>query len=250
MVPKINVYLSDELADAVKEAGLSVSAICQRALEQAVGRVIAIREATANGTVTFGLNDQMGTHFTKRAYNMVVSAAEDAGTQGQALGTAHLLRSILLERENLAVRVLTSMEIEPEELAHALYERVKAGAVEGAADGAAEGEVSVSSSARAVLQLAATEATSLGHNYIGSEHLLLGMVAEPDGVAGEVLRAAGLELRQVRRSVVAALAGYQHLRANAATKPAMPSDPIAALNSAISAQLAPIVERLNRLEQR
>jgi ATP-dependent Clp protease ATP-binding subunit ClpA len=246
MVPKINVYLSDELADAVKETGLSVSAICQRALEQAVDRVLAIRQATAGGA--FGLNDELHDHFTKRAYNMVVNAVDDAATRSQPLGTAHLLRAVLLERENLAVRVLTSMEVEPEEVAHALHQRVTAGAVEAAVADA--GDVSISASAQTALQLAATEATSLGHNYIGSEHLLLGMVAEPDGIAGEVLRAAGVELRQVRRSVVAALAGYRHLQANAASKPSMPSDPIAALNVAISEQLAPIVERLNRLEQR
>jgi ATP-dependent Clp protease ATP-binding subunit ClpA len=63
--------------------------------------------------------------------------------------------------------------------------------------------------------LAVTEATSLGHNYIGCEHRLLGLVAEPDGIAGQVLRALGADPRLVRRAVTAALAGYVHLRPKA-----------------------------------
>jgi len=53
----------------------------------------------------------------------------------------------------------------------------------------------------------------MGHNYIGCEHLLLGLIAEPDGTAGQVLRALGAEHRLTRRAVTAALAGYVHLRA-------------------------------------
>ena len=86
-MPKINVYLSDELAEAVKEAYLPVSAICQRALESAVRRVAAIREQTAgegDGTLRFG-------RFTARAQAVLALAEEDARGDGAPVGTHHLL---------------------------------------------------------------------------------------------------------------------------------------------------------------
>jgi ATP-dependent Clp protease ATP-binding subunit ClpA len=248
MVPKINVYLSDELAEAVKDAGLPVSAICQRALEQAVGRVIAIRETFFTGVAA--LREGIGSHFTQRAHNLIVNAIDDATTKSSPLETSHLLAAILAEGENLAVRVLTSMEIEPEDLALALAVRMRSD--QKAATGPTGGEVepSVGATAQEALRLAATESTSLGHNYIGSEHLLLGIIAEPDGVGGQVLRAAGAELRLTRRAVVAALAGYRHLRANTVAKAPTVTDPLEALNTAISAQMTPIIQRLESLERR
>jgi ATP-dependent Clp protease ATP-binding subunit ClpC len=91
------------------------------------------------------------------------------------------------------------------------------------------------------LEQAVSEATALGHNYVGCEHLLIGLVAEPDGVAGQVLRALGAEPRLTRRAVAAAVAGYAHLKTKAG-----PKDPA----DAIREELRPLIARIERLEAR
>src|SRR5690349_20246535 len=119
-MPKINVYLPDDLAEAVKKAGVPVSAVCQRALEQAVRRVTAIRE-TALGAPD--LDDLTGrlTHFTPRAREVVKLAVEQARALGAAeVGTEHLLGGMLAEGGNLAIQVLGALEIDPEEVRHRL----------------------------------------------------------------------------------------------------------------------------------
>ncbi|GAA4213103.1 Clp protease N-terminal domain-containing protein [Microbispora amethystogenes] len=228
-MPKINVYLPDDLAEAVKEASLPVSAICQRALEQAVRRVTAIRESILGD---LQIDDPRLSHFTPRTravFRLALERARDEGASG--VGTEHLLAAILAEGTNLALHVLRAMEIEP-----ALVERDLAARRPAVRQGADQAERSGESApetgeepareaggepaagrfdtlAANALELAVAEAQALGHNYIGCEHLLLGLAAEPEGIAGEVLRARGAEPRLTRRTVVAALAGYVHLRA-------------------------------------
>jgi ATP-dependent Clp protease ATP-binding subunit ClpC len=100
------------------------------------------------------------------------------------------------------------------------------------------------------VELTVTEAIALGHNYVGCEHLLLGLISEPDGTAGQVLRSLGAELRSTRRAVVAALAGYVHLRAQAAGgSPAVPADATKAVAAAVRQELQPVIGRIERLEQ-
>ena len=99
-----------------------------------------------------------------------------------------------------------------------------------------------------------TDATALGHNYVGCEHLLLGLIAEPDGAAGHILRGLGAEPRLTRRAVSAALAGYVHLRAQtqastASTPSPTPADAASALSAALREELRPILRRLERLEE-
>ncbi|MFC7649606.1 Clp protease N-terminal domain-containing protein [Streptosporangium lutulentum] len=98
-MPKINVYLPDELAEAVKTAGVPVSAICQRALEQAVRRVTAIRE-TALSAPDLDLDDLTARfpHFTPRARTVIKLSVEQARALGAAeVGTEHLLGGLLAE---------------------------------------------------------------------------------------------------------------------------------------------------------
>jgi len=91
----------------------------------------------------------------------------------------------------------------------------------------------------------------MGHNYIGCEHLLLGLIAEPDGTAGQVLRALGAEHRLTRRAVTAALAGYVHLRAQTQGESQGPTGEQARLlSAAIQRELAPILEPPQALEER
>jgi ATP-dependent Clp protease ATP-binding subunit ClpA len=302
MVPKINVYLPDDLAEAVKDIGVPVSAICQRALETAVRRVTSIRQA-ALGEVS--LDDPAGrmSHFTARARAAVKLALQQAREEGVPLaGTEHLLAGVLAEGGNLAIEVLRAMEIEPEMVRQALArEAASRNAAEGLARDATqppaaqagtpggqdddqedEGGTGRAPSGRAgdepggpalhfsglaanALELAVTEAIGLGHNYVGCEHLLLGLISEPDGAAGQTLRSLGAEYRPTRRVISAALLGYTHMQAQKreqgqaqgggagqAPGSGVPAsaEVAKALTQAVHRELRPFVERLERLEKR
>jgi ATP-dependent Clp protease ATP-binding subunit ClpA len=273
MVPKINVYLPDDLAEAVKEMGVPVSAICQRALEASVRRVTAIRQA-ALGEVP--LEDSAGrlAHFTAKARTAVGLAVRSAHASGSAVvGTEHLLAGLLAEGTNLALVILNSMEIEPDVLRSALAAAGvtfptpetpdRAGPGAGAGPGRAgqdRGALRFSGPAANALELAVTEAVGLGHNYIGCEHLLLGLASETEGTGGAVLRDLGAEPRPVRRAMTAALAGYTAIAASkqaraaaaqtAAQAAAQPPEVLTMLREAVRRELQPLTERLERLEQR
>jgi ATP-dependent Clp protease ATP-binding subunit ClpA len=247
-MPKINVYLPDELAEAVKETGVPVSAICQRALEQAVRRVAAIR-----ASVPADLDPDRPTgamaHLTARMRAVLKSAADLAATEdAPEVSTGHVLTAMLDEGGNLALHVLRAMEIDPGQ-ARPPVSRDPAADGAGHAEGAAR---RFSGPAANALEFAVNEATSLGHNYVGCEHLLIGLTAEPDGIAGQVLRGLGAEPKLTRRAVVAALAGYVHLRAQTPAAPAAagsPADVAQLLAAAVREQLQPVIRRLERLEE-
>src|SRR5215475_3584021 len=97
VMPKINVYLPDDLAEAVRAAGIPVSAVCQRALEGAVRRVTAIRE-TASGAVELDVLAQRLPSFTKRTHELIRLATERAtGAGAPGVGTGDLLAAIVAE---------------------------------------------------------------------------------------------------------------------------------------------------------
>ena len=228
-MPKINVYLPDDLADSVKDIGLPVSAICQRALEQSVKRVSAIRSVgnLAGTDPTAGLAS-----FTQRARDVVTLAITAAGERGSAeVGTRDLLLGILTEGANLALKVLGSMDVDPAVVLREVRQPP--------AEPANETADRFSATAANALELTVVEALALGHNYVGCEHLLLGLVAEPDGAGGEILRGLGVEAKQVRQTVSAALAGYVHLQANTG-----------GVGAAVTQALEPVLRRLDRLEEK
>ncbi len=240
-MPKINVYLPDDLADAVRDAGIPVSAVCQRALEQAVRRVTAMREIA----VTTGLSDDHLAarlpSLTARARQVLRSAISAARDGGTTIGTGHLLAAIIDEGNNMAVRVLRAIEADPQAIADDLRQRSMA------EPGTTTDDRAFSEPAGSALAETAAEATALGHHYVGCEHMLLGLIADTGGVAGHVLRERGAELRTTRRAVVTALAGYVHgSRAASTTSAALSRDLIA---DVLRAELAPIVERIGRLER-
>jgi ATP-dependent Clp protease ATP-binding subunit ClpA len=242
-MPKINVYLPDELAEAVKETGVPVSAICQRALEQAVRRVTAIRE-TALGDLDDAALAARLPHFTARARTVLKLGVEQARAAGSAaVGSGNLLAGILAEGNNLALHVLRAVEIDPDRVGGELTRQQQTEA-DASADDQSQRFTAPAANA---LELAVTEATALGHNYVGCEHLLLGLIAEPDGAAGQILRSLGAELRLTRRAVVAALAGYVHLRAQ--TSPSADETANAALAAVVRQQLQPLLDRIQRLEE-
>jgi ATP-dependent Clp protease ATP-binding subunit ClpC len=242
-MPKINVYLPDELAESVKEANIPVSAVCQRALEQAVRRITMVREMTSGRLDSDELAAKLPL-FTDRARTVLTLATSAARAEGAPeLGTRHLLDGLLTEANGMAVQVLRALEIEPEQVAAELAERTSAPA------GNDPGPLRLSPTAAAALELTVIESASLGHSYRGTEHLLLGLIAEPDGTAGQVLRSLGADLRLTRRAVAAALAGFQHLRSKIATGTASSTDTTAALAGVVRKQLEPLIQRIERLEQ-
>jgi ATP-dependent Clp protease ATP-binding subunit ClpC len=241
-MPKINVYLPDELADAVRAAGLSVSPICQRALEHAVRQANAIQAAV---TQDLDGGEPAMARFTDRARSAVRLGIEQAREAGESnVSTARLLAGLLAEGGNLALQVLGALEIAPEQLTAAL-----AGASPEPGQGP-DSALRFSGPAARALELTVAEVGMLGHNYVGCEHLLLGLVAEPDGTGGEVLRAAGAEPKLTRRAVAAALLGYNYLRANQATGAPNAGQLTALLQQQLAQQLQPLVARIESLEAR
>jgi ATP-dependent Clp protease ATP-binding subunit ClpA len=232
-MPKINVYLPDDLAEAVRTSGLPVSAICQRALEEAVRRITVIRRTELGSLDADQLQAQLPA-FTGRAVvvlSLAINAAREAGAPN--VSTGHLLRAMINEGGNLALRVLTAMDINPQELTWP--ERDEPGGGDG---------LRYSTPAAGALEMPIAEATALGHNYVGCEHLLIGLAAEPDGIAGKVLREAGADAKAVRRAVAAATSGYAHLRAS---KPPVGPDQLLSL---VRQELSPLVQRIEALESR
>jgi len=232
-MPKINVYLPDDLAAAVRDAQLPVSAVCQAALERAVRDVTSARAAEqppAGDRPGLGLFAR----FTPRARKAVTLAEQAArAIPHSSVGTGHVLLGIVDERGNLAVKVLTSFDIELDDLRAELV-----ASMDRPAEGV-EGHIPFSPTAKRALELTVKEALALGHNYIGCEHLLLSLLATEDGTASKVLRRMGLELRTTRRAVVAALPAFVH----ASTSPTpSPADPPATLEQ--------ILRRLDAIEER
>jgi ATP-dependent Clp protease ATP-binding subunit ClpA len=281
-MPKVNVYLPDDLAEAVKDAGLPVSAICQRALEQAVRRITAIREVAAGSSSMPGVPDRPVINFTVRAMTVLRSAQATATADGLAgIGTGHMLRSLVAE-DNMAVRVLGALEISPQQVRAELarqHEADQGGDLDPAAagsqpagDATAAAEAGFGPQAAKAVELAASESSGLGNAYLGCEHLLLGLIAEPDGTAGRALRALGADLRVTRRTVAAALAGWgagftAHEQRSAAQagqtvqqqasgqgQAGLAGAPVVTaadqLAIAIKAELAPLLSRIERLERR
>jgi ATP-dependent Clp protease ATP-binding subunit ClpC len=232
-MPKINVYLPTELADAVRDAQLPVSAICQAALERAVRDVSSARatdEPPPDGQPGLGLFAR----FTGRARTALQLAEEAArAVPHDYVGTEHLVFGLLDEGGNLALQVLTTLDVEAEDLRSELVATMPKPTQR------VEGHIPFTPRAKRVLELTAKEALGLGHNYVGTEHILLGCLALEDGIASQVLRRMGLELRTTRRTVVAELT--KALSAERVEPPTAPAP---------EATLARILERLDAIERR
>lgn len=236
-MPKINVYLSDELAEAVKELGLPVSPICQQALEATVRKIQSI-ESAAKLDLTVDDPTAKLTHFTAKARTAVQLAIQRARDSGvPAITTEHLLAGLLDEGTNLALEVLRSLEIEPDDLREDLAARPAPAATPGGDEiGGRQLDQSTTDALKAALRVA----VSFAHNYIGCEHLLLGMIDEETGGAGAILRTRGAEPKAARRALAATISGFAYARSRAASEG----------EQTLRATLAKIGERLDRLEQR
>lgn len=159
-MPKINVYLPDELADAVRETGLPVSPICQRALEHAVRRITTIRQAVLSDLDPDRLSERLPS-FTGRLIITLTLAARRAQEAGAAtVTTADLLHGLLAENHNLGVQILTAMDVAPDSLTAPSTPEPDSGG----------SGLRFSAPAAVALELAVGEAIGFGHNYVGCEH--------------------------------------------------------------------------------
>jgi ATP-dependent Clp protease ATP-binding subunit ClpC len=153
--------------------------------------------------------------FTDRARRVVVLAQEEARMLNHNyIGTEHILLGLIHEGEGVAAKGLESLGISLEAVRSQVEEII------GQGQQAPSGHIPFTPRAKKVLELSLREALQLGHNYIGTEHILLGLIREGEGVAAQVLVKLGADLNRVRQQVIQLLSGYQGKEAVAAGGPA------------------------------
>jgi len=142
--------------------------------------------------------------FTDRARRVVVLAQEEARMLNHNyIGTEHILLGLIHEGEGVAAKSLESLGISLEAVRSQVEEII------GQGQQAPSGHIPFTPRAKKVLELSLREALQLGHNYIGTEHILLGLIREGEGVAAQVLVKLGADLNRVRQQVIQLLSGYQ-----------------------------------------
>ena len=141
--------------------------------------------------------------FTERARQVVVLAQDEARALGHNyIGTEHILLGLLREEEGLAARVLEGFDITVEEVRAQVKRQVGQGNEE-----SVTGQIPFTPRAKKVLELALREALSLKHSYIGSEHILLGLVRENEGVAARILLEFDADAEKIRGAVLGMVGG-------------------------------------------
>ena len=153
--------------------------------------------------------------FTDRARRVVVLAQEEARMLNHNyIGTEHILLGLIHEGEGVAAKALEALNISLEAVRSQVEEII------GQGQQAPSGHIPFTPRAKKVLELSLREALQLGHNYIGTEHILLGLIREGEGVAAQVLVKLGADLNRVRQQVIQLLSGYQGKEAATAGAPA------------------------------
>jgi ATP-dependent Clp protease ATP-binding subunit ClpC len=149
-----------------------------------------------------GYGAAMFERFTERARQVVVLAQDEArALKHNYIGTEHILLGLLREEEGLAARVLDSFDVTVEEV------RAAVASIIGQGDEAVTGQIPLTPRAKKVLELGLREALSLGHKWIGTEHILLGLVRENEGVAARILLDFDADAETIRDEVIRMLSG-------------------------------------------
>ncbi len=152
--------------------------------------------------------------FTDRARRVVVLAQEEARLLNHNyIGTEHILLGLIHEGEGVAAKALESLGISLEAVRSQVEEII------GQGGSSPSGHIPFTPRAKKVLELSLREALQLGHNYIGTEHILLGLIREGEGVAAQVLVKLGADLSRVRQQVIQLLSGYQGSGASGSGSP-------------------------------
>jgi len=216
-MPKINVYLPDDLATAVRAAGIPVSPVCQQALAAAVRSVTGVRAAIElirspdfDPASHPGIAEPMEARMTARLSGILRLARQAGG--GQA-GTTHLLTAVLDHgsTQALGVLLLEAIDISPDDV-RARLAQAAGHAEPGEGEGPGEASGGLTRAAWRALAAAAEAAIEMGHHYLGSEHLILGLLAEPDSTGGRVLRELGGDPAKARRVLASMLSAYRYGR--------------------------------------
>ncbi|MEV4411588.1 ATP-dependent Clp protease ATP-binding subunit [Catellatospora sp. NPDC049609] len=193
--------------------------------------------------------------FTDRARRVVVLAQEEARMLNHNyIGTEHILLGLIHEGEGVAAKALESLGISLEGVRQQVEEII------GQGQQAPSGHIPFTPRAKKVLELSLREALQLGHNYIGTEHILLGLIREGEGVAAQVLVKLGADLNRVRQQVIQLLSGYQGGKepaaAGTATGEAAPSTSLVLdqfgrnlTQSAREGKLDPVIGREKEIER-
>ena len=164
--------------------------------------------------------------FTKRARRVLTLAQEEARSfQHNYIGTEHLLLGLVREGEGVAAQVLNNMGVEVNQVRSAVE------AIIGRGDRVVHGEVGFTPRAKKVIELAVDEARRLNHRFIGTEHLLLGLIREGEGIGAGVLESLGVRLDQARTEVEVLLALRQHKQEEAPAAPPVPTEAIELLTA-------------------
>ncbi len=163
-----------------------------------------------------------GYNFTDRVRKVLQMAREEAARlHHEYVGTEHILLGLIREGEGVAAAVLTNLNVDLEEIQQKIEETVK----KGKAAAAAGPDLPYTSRAKKVLELAMSEARELNHSYVGTEHLLLGLLREEKGIAAQVLTDAGVNLEQARAETLRLLGSEMPAAAAAGTPGAQPAAP-------------------------
>ena len=145
--------------------------------------------------------------FTDRARRVVVLAQEEAVLLSHDyIGTEHILLGLIQEGEGVAAKALESLGISLEAVRAEVEETI------GLGHSSPSGHIPFTPRAKKVLELSLREALQLGHNYIGTQHILLGLIREGEGVAAQVLVKLGADLSRVRQQVIELLSGFRGAR--------------------------------------
>jgi ATP-dependent Clp protease ATP-binding subunit ClpA len=183
--------------------------------------------------------------FTDQARRVVVQAQEEARTLGHNyIGTEHILLGLLVEREGLAAQALSTLGISLDTAREQVVE------IAGAGTGQQSGHIPFTPRTKKVLELSLREAQRLGHDHIGTEHILLGLVREGDGVGAQILKRQGASLDRVREQVLATVrtAPAEELRrVSVGRMPGGGLSPTVTLRAVMS-RLDEIADRLTAIE--
>jgi ATP-dependent Clp protease ATP-binding subunit ClpC len=175
--------------------------------------------------------------FTDRARRVVVLAQEEARMLNHNyIGTEHILLGLIREGDGVAAKALMTLGISLDAMRQAVE------AIIGQGQQAPSGHIPFTPKAKKVLELSLREALQLGSDYIGTEHILLGLVREGDGVAAQVLAGAGVDLNRARQQVIQLLHGRREEDA--------PPSSAASAGADLVSRLASFTARLNAIEQR
>jgi ATP-dependent Clp protease ATP-binding subunit ClpC len=199
-----------------------------------------------------GKGGELFERFTERARQVVVLAQDEArALKHNYIGTEHILLGLLREEEGLAARVLESLDITVEEV------RAQVARIVGQGDEVTTGQIPFTPRAKKVLELALREALSLGHNYIGTEHILLGLVRENEGVAARILLDFDADAEKIRNEIIRMLSGPGRRQQGAGGAPGEKSKSSKLLDQfgrnltklAAEAKLDPVVGRQTEIER-